>query len=380
VFGNVRVCRHRVGDQRARWVAALCGVCVAVGEAAGHLPRALLVTDAAALAALTAETAPHPVGVTRAGPCPLRGMRSATVLAPDDRATRVGVAAALLSAWVRLEDAVRDGDAPAGRAGRTAARAAARRLRPRALAAAAAADVDLPALHDALRRSAEVETGRPSSLDAWCAPAEDATAAVVAGLRSDVLTDVARGIGRATLLADAVGDVEADRRAGRPNPLLAGAADRASAIAEIRRTAHRVAADVAAACGAGSLSAVLWGPCWSAGLRRAQGHGGVHGGRHAHRQHAASTGRTRRPPRPSGGGPLSAVAVVAAAAALSDPVLPPGFTWSGVADDEQRRQQAQAGCGDCGSCDCACCCDGLCCCDGGCCDGGCCDGCCCDCS
>jgi hypothetical protein len=360
MFGNVRACRHRLGADHGRWVAALCGVCVAVGEAAGHLPRALVVTDAVALSVLAAEGRGTPVGVVDVGPCPLRGMRPATVLAPDDRATQVGVAGALLAAWARLQDAADDGDLRGGRAAAKAARVTARRLRPPARAAATAAGVDLAAFDAAMADSAAVERTRPADLDAWTDPSSAATAAVVAGLARDPddvgsVTAIGRRIGRATLLADAVADLRADAARDRPNPILAGAVDLAGAAGVVRDDARAVADAVAARCGATSVSATVWGACWRAGLE------------HAMRPSlGADDRRTRR--RHLGAGAAPAIGLAAVVLASTGPA--PGFTWSGVPQEDPSRRQGCCDACDCCTCSCDCCdcCDTCDCCD---CDCGC---------
>ena len=126
MFGNVSACRHTLGDQREEWRAAMCGSCLALRDGSGQLARAFLNTDAIAAAVLAGDAGGVEVDTRRAGPCPARAFRTATVW--DGPAARVGAAVSLLAAGVTLGDAATDRDVPL--AGLTArpARSWARRL------------------------------------------------------------------------------------------------------------------------------------------------------------------------------------------------------------------------------------------------------------
>lgn len=336
-------------------MSALCGTCLGVRDQASQLSRALVVTDAAALAVLAASLAPDETATRHAGPCPGRGMRTASVLAPHTHAVRAGVAATLLSASIKMADYVRDGDAPGGRAGGVLAAAAHRRTLPRAERAAARAGVDAALVHAAVAASSATERRASAVLCDWTEPAAVATAelfrAAAPGFATDMVA-IGREVGAATLLADAAGDLDDDRERGRPNPILAGACSRDDAVTAMNASAGLVARRVRALTGDG-LATALWGPAWTTGLRRSAG--------------LAPRCRTTLSYTPEWGpGPE-----------------PPASGRAGDAHDAgapaddlgERARRRLAWCNDtCLCCDCPCdCCvgSGWCGCDGGCCDCGC---------
>ena len=94
MFGVVHACRHTLDDDLfAQWQAHLCGLCLELRDSRGQLARALTNTDAIALSVLTEAQQVRPAGRRTAGPCALRGMRTARVLPAGSDATRLGAAA-----------------------------------------------------------------------------------------------------------------------------------------------------------------------------------------------------------------------------------------------------------------------------------------------
>ncbi|MCT9141578.1 DUF5685 family protein, partial [Streptomyces violarus] len=86
MFGMVRPCRHRLGESlTAQWMAHLCGLCLALRGDHGQLARIVTNYDGLLVSVLTeaqtglATGASSGVGRRTAGPCPLRGMRTASV-------------------------------------------------------------------------------------------------------------------------------------------------------------------------------------------------------------------------------------------------------------------------------------------------------------
>lgn len=358
MFGNVAACRHTLGDHHDRWMAALCGTCLGVRDVAGQAARALVVTDAVALAVLAAEVAGAPVATRAAGRCPARRFETATVLAADAVPVKVAVAATLLAGTAKLADVAVDRDAPGGRLTSAVAGRWSKRLGPVAAAAAATANVDHAVVRTALVAAADAERRSSPVLDDWTEPTATATGALFRAAavgREDELAAIGAEVGRATLLADAVGDVDRDRRAGIPNPILAGACTADEAVDRVAAAADTVALRVHHLTGDG-LAAALWGPAWRTGLRRATGR----------RRLGACGCRAQHDP------------------ASPAPEAPPGgSTWDPVDGGSKKSRRRKRGgsptgaadstwctaCDCCGDVACCCACDSLCdCCD--CCDCG----------
>src|SRR4051794_36865518 len=82
VFGIVRPCRHRLTESlKTQWMAHLCGLCLALRKDHGQLARVVTNYDGLLISVLTeAQTDGESGGAGRrtAGPCPLRGMRTAS--------------------------------------------------------------------------------------------------------------------------------------------------------------------------------------------------------------------------------------------------------------------------------------------------------------
>lgn len=355
MFGTVAACRHTLGEHRDEWRAAMCGSCLAIRGAAGQAARATLNTDAIAAAVLARTVGAATGGERRAGPCPARGFRTATVWTGAPAA--IGAAVSLLAAGVALDDKAADGDLPLGRALRRPARRVAVRLAGQGRRLGEDVGIDVDAVTDALAASREVERQRPGSLDAWCAPVEDAYRAVFAACG---LGPVGAAVGRVTLLADAVADRDDDAAVDAPNPILAGACTLDEAVAVVRADVEAVGAEVAAVA-PGTLAAALWGRGWRTGVERALAP--VVG------RAASSTSSTCRT-HGALAGAGAAMALMAGpfgdGRGFDGPPLPPG----GPMPQDSQKQRWYENCCDC-SCDC--CCDDCCCGDDCCCCDGCCD-------
>jgi hypothetical protein len=401
VFGIIRPCEHRLdGELREAWRAHLCGMCLSLRDDHGQLARLATNYDGLIISVLAEAQAPSGDEASRrqAGPCPLRGMRRASVTTGEY--ARLAATVSLVLAAAKVRDHAADGDGPAGRPGlRRAATALARSWEAGGARAGGQLGFDTSVLTAAVARqeALEAQAGPGTSLLAITEPTETATGAafgytaVLAGRPGNeaALTEAGRLFGRIAHLLDAVEDLPDDTRNGAWNPLTATGAD----VQEARRLCADALAGIRLALADVEFTdrrlvdALLSGELRRS-VRRAFGDprpGGcatrphaasAHAGRGpASREHAAA-GQGRARPR---GVPALAAAGLAATAGLigiaglcrvEDPYGPP----------IPGRRRPCGGCCRDGCCDC--CCDG--CCEGcGDCDGcdGCCDACdCCDCS
>ena len=254
MFGVVHACRRTLDDDLfAQWQAHLCGLCLQLRDSRGQLARALTNTDAIALSVLTEAQQVEPAGRRTAGPCPLRGMRTARVLPAGSAATRLGAAASLTLAAAKAQDLRAEHAHHLGmptlrsRAGS----ALAQPLRRRALAdAPMARAMHAAATLNGLARQGAVEAGiRPGdSILTVTAPTAEATAeifaasAVVAGRpENDVaLREMGSAFGTLAHLLDAVADLDDDRRTGSFNPITATGTPLDQVRQECRRLVHRI--------------------------------------------------------------------------------------------------------------------------------------------
>jgi len=248
VFGILRPCRHRLsGDLRREWMGHLCGLCLALRDEHGHLARLATNTDGLVVSVLLeAQTGPRR---RQAGPCALRGLRPASVATGDG--ARLAAAVSLALAAAKTSDHVADGDgALARRPLAAAARRVARSWSRAAAASGAGVGFDTAALASAAARQRALEeaAGPGTPLTVITEPSETAAAlafahtAVLAGrpANTEPLRRAGAAFGRVAHLVDAVEDLEADRRTGAWNPLLATGAGPADA----RRLCDRAAADL----------------------------------------------------------------------------------------------------------------------------------------
>lgn len=229
--GIVRPCRRHLGpDLHARWQAHLCGLCLTLRDVVGHPERALTGFDVLLLSVLV-EAQAGQVETTIAAPCPLRGFSRATVVASSSEAGRLAAAGALLSASAGLVDKLGDGDLP--RPVRSPAGRVADRLARSGMALAAGIGLDPGPVLRAPRAAAEVEQRRSPDLRSLLRPTGDAVSAlfahtaVVAGRPDNepALSACGSAFGQLVHLLDAVADFQADRAAGRFNPLSATGTD-----------------------------------------------------------------------------------------------------------------------------------------------------------
>ncbi|MEU1043061.1 DUF5685 family protein [Streptomyces sp. NPDC005551] len=232
MFGIVRPCRHRLTEGlRSQWMAHLCGLCLALRGDHGQFARVVTNYDGLLISVLTEAQAERATGWRRtAGPCPLRGMRTASVA--QGEGARLAAAVSLVLAAAKVRDHVADGD---GLLARKPVALAARRVAAgwgRAGArSGSAVGFDTAVLVDAVDRQVGIEAlaGPGTPLLTVTEPTETATAAafahtaVLAGRPGNAapLAEAGRLFGRLAHLLDAVEDRETDAASGAWNPLTA---------------------------------------------------------------------------------------------------------------------------------------------------------------
>ncbi|MFC8087577.1 DUF5685 family protein [Streptomyces sp. NPDC057340] len=233
MFGIVRPCRHRLGESlTSQWMAHLCGLCLALRKDHGQFARIVTNYDGLLISVLTEAQAERGAGAGRrtAGPCPLRGMRTASVA--HGEGARLAAAVSLVLASAKVRDHVADGD---GLLARRPVALAARRIATGWDAAGArggsAVGFDTAVLVDAVDRQGGIEAlaGPGTPLLTVTEPTETATAAAFAHTahlagrphNAAPLAEAGRLFGRLAHLLDAVEDREADAASGAWNPLTA---------------------------------------------------------------------------------------------------------------------------------------------------------------
>lgn len=358
MFGMIRPCRHTLGAAlRVEWMGHLCGLCYALRDGHGQLARVATNYDGLLISVLV-QAQIGGASVRSAGPCPLRGMRTATVATGDG--ARLAAVVSLVLASATLADHAADGDGVLAR--RSVARVATRlaqRWARHARADAADLGLDSAVLLDAVARQPAAERS-PSSLLAVTEPTETATGAafahtaVLAGRPGNVapLTEAGRLFGRLAHLLDAVEDLDADARSGAWNPLAATGTDLATA----RRHADDAVLGVRLALDdvewAGRAESRLAHRLLVHELERSVGHAFAHSG-------DPSTDEDARPPTPPRP-PRGLIEGCAAAVGLfctcqlccADEFHGP---WSG----QPRQNVCRESCDCCdGCCDCCDCCNG----------------------
>lgn len=226
----------------------MCGVCLALRD--GHVQSTRMVTntDTIMVSILTAAQRSPQVQMRTAGPCPLRGMRTAPVVRNDDPGVALAAAASMALATAKADDVVaeqRQGLA-ATEPYRAHAAAFVSRSLHRRMRTVTALDVD--AVLDPLARQAEIEC-TATDLEALLEPTATACAEVFASSADQaeapanrhVLTAIGADFGRLAHLLDAVDDRAADRAAGSFNPLEATCTTDEEAIAAAGQLAERIA-------------------------------------------------------------------------------------------------------------------------------------------
>ncbi|WP_406351098.1 DUF5685 family protein [Streptomyces sp. NBC_00658] len=244
MFGIVRPCRHRLGEGlKTQWMAHLCGLCLALRGDHGQFARVVTNYDGLLVSVLTEAQAERATGWRRtAGPCPLRGMRTASVA--QGEGARLAAAVSLVLASAKVRDHVADGDGLLARKPvALAARRVARSWGRAGARTGSAVGFDTAVLVDAVDRQIGVEAlaGLGTPLLTVTEPTETATAAafahtaVLAGRPGNAvpLAEAGRLFGRLAHLLDAVEDRETDAASGAWNPLTATG----TSLVEARRLA-----------------------------------------------------------------------------------------------------------------------------------------------
>ncbi len=223
-------------------MAHLCGLCLTLRAEHGQAARLVTNYDGLLVSVLVEAQSPELSPRRKAGPCALRGMRTAEVVTARAQGARLAAAASLLLAAGKTRDHVADGDGPYAR-GLVAA--AAGRMADRWDAAGgrsgAAVGFDPAVLRDAVARQPALEAAPGLGLLDLTEPTETAVAAVFAHTavlagreaNAEALAEAGRFFGRLAHLLDAVEDLAADEEAGAYNPLPATG----TTLAEARRHA-----------------------------------------------------------------------------------------------------------------------------------------------
>ncbi|MCY0938237.1 DUF5685 family protein [Streptomyces sp. H34-S4] len=240
MFGIVRPCTHRLGERfKAEWMAHLCGLCLALRGDHGQFARIVTNYDGLLVSVLTEAQSGAAPGTRRtAGPCPLRGMRTASVA--NGEGARLAAAVSLVLASAKVRDHVADRDGLLARAPiALAARRVARGWDRAGARTGASVGFDTAVLVDAVDRQAGIETmaGAGTPVLVVTEPTETATAAAFAHTatlagrpgNASALAEAGRYFGRLAHLLDAVEDQAADAAAGAWNPLTATGTPRAEA-------------------------------------------------------------------------------------------------------------------------------------------------------
>lgn len=421
MFGVLKPCAHgaeKYGIDPGQWQAHMCGLCLGLRDGHGQLARAATNTDAIVLSVLTEAQGAGFGARTTAGPCPLRGMRRATVVAAGATGVQLAATASLLLGAARIRDHLDDGDAatlargPMRRVSGTwadrartqgarigldvepmlAAIAAQSAMEARVVAGATgsvAESVVASAAESAPRTrvigvgGGEAGRGRlkwnpGATLDELTGPTQLCAAtlfghtATLAGRPENVaaLQEIGRHVGRIAHLADAIEDLERDRARGRFNPLEATGTDMPRAYELVRESESHIRR-VAAEAELDQLPTVRWAlldPLASLlrtlgrGLGIVTGHAcrtpSFSGTSSAAQRHSPNEVPIRPRKGPKKPGPLQAAGLIL------------GFYCTGAACCTEHtnpcsgeRKDAwlnRCDCGNCGGCDCNCG-DGCCC-------------------
>ncbi|MDO3649365.1 DUF5685 family protein [Nocardia mangyaensis] len=287
VFGVLKPCAHgaeKYGIDPGQWQAHMCGLCLGLRDGHGQVARAATNTDAIVLSVLTEAQSGGFDARTTAGPCPLRGMRRASVVDASAPGVRLAATASLLLGAAKIRDHVDDGDvsALARRPMRRVSGSWAERARTQAaqigldvepmlaaiasqpalearvadtdsqstsqvraagigaelISLAGSAGAEAAAGHETPARMLDELTG-PTQL---CAATLFGHTATLAGRPENVaaLREIGRHVGRIAHLADAIEDLERDRARGRFNPLDATGTDLPRAYELVRESESRI--------------------------------------------------------------------------------------------------------------------------------------------
>jgi len=224
-------------------MAHLCGLCLALRGDHGQFARLVTNYDGLLISVLTEAQLDGADGRRRtAGPCPLRGMRTASVARGEG--ARLAAAVSLVLASAKVRDHIADGD---GLLARRPVASAARRVAVNwgRAGARTGSDVgfDTAVLVAAVDRQPEIEAlaGPGTPVLTVTEPTETATAAAFAHTallagrpgNAEPLAEAGRLFGRLAHLLDAVEDRDADAASGAWNPLTATG----TSLTEARRLA-----------------------------------------------------------------------------------------------------------------------------------------------
>ncbi|WP_055478774.1 DUF5685 family protein [Sphaerimonospora mesophila] len=249
MFGIIRPCgSHGCPSLFRAWRAHLCGLCLTLRDGQGHGARLATNYDGLIISVLAEAQSPYGSPHRTAGPCALRGFRSAEVVDARAGGVRLAASVSLVLAAGKLRDHVADGD---GVPGTGAARTMlASRWEAAGARMGASVGFDTAVLTATVDRQLAMEglTGTVRLLD-LTAPTEDAVAAAfaytatIAGKPGNAaaLTEAGRFFGRIAHLLDAVEDQEEDTARGAFNPLTATATTRAEARRLCDDAAHGLA-------------------------------------------------------------------------------------------------------------------------------------------
>ncbi|GAA2600627.1 hypothetical protein GCM10009863_12430 [Streptomyces axinellae] len=222
-------------------MAHLCGLCLTLRGDHGQFARIATNYDGLLVSVLTdAQTGRADAGRRTAGPCPLRGMRTASVARGEGARLAASVSLVLASAKVR--DHIADGNGMLRRRPLAlAARKVARGWDRAGARSGGTLGFDTAVLVEAVDRQTGIEllAGPGTPLTAVTEPTETATSAAfahtakLAGRPGNAapLAEAGRLFGRLAHLLDAVEDRAADAAEGAWNPLTATGAG----LAEARR-------------------------------------------------------------------------------------------------------------------------------------------------
>ncbi|MFD7732921.1 DUF5685 family protein [Kitasatospora phosalacinea] len=250
MFGIIRPCRHRLSERlHASWMAHLCGLCLALRDDHGQLARTATNYDGLVISVLVEAQSPRTADRRTAGPCPLRGMRTAPVARGEG--ARLAAAVSLALASVKVRDHVQDGDGVfARRPVAAGARRITRRWDRQSADSAAVVGFDTAVLLTAAGRQQEAESavsaGGPLLLAT--APTEEATAAAFAHTavlaerpgNARALAEAGRLFGRLAHLLDAAEDRRDDEARGLWNPLTVTRTTQAEAERLCRDAVHGI--------------------------------------------------------------------------------------------------------------------------------------------
>ncbi|GAA4569658.1 DUF5685 family protein [Planotetraspora kaengkrachanensis] len=248
MFGIIRPCAHHSGDAVIEaWRAHLCGLCLTLRDRHGQTARMATNYDGLILSILTEAQSSGPAVRRTAGPCPLRGFRTAEVVSSKVEGARLAAVSSLALAAGKIRDHAADGD---GMAGRPLSGAPLRRVAHSWSTAAerhaASIGFDTTVLTEAVDRQVALEASPGRPLLQLTEPTEAAVAAAFAHTavlaevpgNSETLREAGRLFGRIAHIVDAVEDLEEDLARGRHNPLAATG----TSVAEARRLCEEAAA------------------------------------------------------------------------------------------------------------------------------------------